>query len=91
MEKKYKFTTGEIIKWGSLLVLIISSYLALQYKSENNADEIRQLKEKNILIESQLKEQAALTAELKGKLTKIDENVQIIVTAITNNQLNPRR
>lgn len=91
MEKSIKFTREELIKYIGILSVVISTFLAVQYQSTENTKAIRELKGKNIMIERQLQEQAALTAELKGKLDKIDQNVQIIVTAITNSSLNPGR
>jgi len=91
MEKSIKFTREELIKYIGILSVVISAFLAVQYQSTENTKAIRELKGKNIMIERQLQEQAALTAELKGTLGKIDQNVQIIVTAITNSSLNPGR
>lgn len=98
MEKKIGLTRAELIKYGTLLAIVLSAFFALQFRVNNLNEENEDRKRENLELRRQLEdlrdqqtEAGKQISTINGKLDEIKTTVNSIADAMFNNQLNPGR
>ena len=87
MEKKVSLTRSELLKWVILFATVLSAFLANQYDIRQHRREIDELKKEIHELRECQSAAAQEVANMNGKLDQINENVNVIKSAIINRGL----